>query len=683
MYWSFRRILVNKKVVVVGIISLIIILIISSYLFIKKTKEDIKYIAYVGRYVNNNPLRKGFDELHEVIITDYIEELNENNGTAYELKTFNCKNKDFSYKDLIDNPKIILVIDNSWGEDLLKNRLFIKDANFPVLAINADNNRMDYGKCSVFTGNNDNLPIEVCEFVKRILDKDSVIFISEYNYLLHNHFIKSFEKYNIHLMEQILVDKDKEPDLNTVLKQLESVLTSQKQVIVINTHNEWGNLLVKYLNDEQKDKLIIGHSYVVSLDSYNISESENELILITMPDDALQLDVFQAKEFYIKKFPDYFNKQNAAFFIKRCNNIKILLDHLLNKNIQNIKLNNQKKIESLAENEIATKNEILRFNSSKELIQDLYFCSFKEGNILSYSQQLNWRYDVIPNLILGIEVNSIQDLNLQNNTFYADFFYWVKYDTIFSNLEEQIVFTGIRENESEKVLVSQRIMNNLIYKLYHVSGYFYSDFELKDYPFDKQRIEIKSEIIKPCDELKISFDRNNFSIRDELADKLSIDHWNVKNMYYSVDNFISSNYRGFEKNGKLKKSKYKSVVFSIELERSPIGGILMFVFPILVIGISSISLFFLNESSFKIAGEASLGIILSLITFFISIKASSSESDVLTKLDFLFLTTFLLVFINYLYIIFMTSFERLKIYLKYYKIISMSMYFVLMSLILI
>jgi hypothetical protein len=168
----------------------------------KSANKPVRYIAYVGRYTDKNAEKQPdnrFDRMHEYMLKQYVEELNQKENTVFfELKTFDCKRdpKEAAavYQQIAADTSIVGIIDNTWGVHLAGAQEVIRKNELPLIAINADHNFADFGTQAVFTGNNDYLPAEIISFTTKVLNKKEVIFISEEDYSLHKSFLSDFDK---------------------------------------------------------------------------------------------------------------------------------------------------------------------------------------------------------------------------------------------------------------------------------------------------------------------------------------------------------------------------------------------------------------------------------------------------------------------------------------------------------
>ncbi len=630
--------------------------------------KDVKYIAYIGRYTDiKNTTKQSkqeqnvFDLLHESVLKEYIERID----LPYhelQLKKFDCrkdgKTSDSIYNIIAQDTSIVLVIDNSWGAQFKECNETIKKFNIPVISINADKNNKDYGNKVVFTGSHDHTPLDMVTFLKDILKVDHINFISEYDYPLHDIYIKELANKGISVNKLFSIKgegfKTEDSlklytDINTYFTEH---ATDKNTWTLINTHTHIGNDLINYIDNTQKNLNLIGHAYIVNptrIKKFG-TKSENKLIICSNPTDALTKQMNLDIDEFKGKYPLYFDNPNHALFVERCFDA---IEMVLNKfeyEADTSFLNKNSFIEyfkSLSGKTIVEMDELYIYDSTLIVLPELYFTEYENGKFHSYPLQLNEQRQVIPNLFFGMEIADIYDIDMNSNSFTSDFYYWVKLDTTNLEAEKYVIFQNMKQNESSKELIFEKIDGSTVYKLYKVSGIFYVNYNLDSYPFDKQEIYIRAEILNPSDKIKISFDQKSFANDSKKIESFKITEWDKNKFYVTVDNEISQGMHGDPDIDDEKLSEFKNIYFRLEVSRKVLKPMLEIILPLILIGFISCTLLFLKDISFENLGEVSIGVFMSIVAFSISFSASTPSSDSLTRADILFWITFIIVLVNF------------------------------------
>ncbi|HVD97824.1 MAG TPA: hypothetical protein VNB90_06435 [Cytophagaceae bacterium] len=639
-----------------------------------KTEKPVRYIAYVGRYTDKNAEKQPdnrFDRMHEYMLRQYVADLNtQNHPVNFEIKTFDCqrdpKQAAEVYKQIGADSSIVSVVDNTWGAHLAGAQEIIRLNRIPVIAINADHNFADFGKQAVFTGNNDYLPAEINSFITKVLQKKEVLFVSEEDYSLHKSFLSDFEKNGVNVKKMFTIKNsasDKQLAFDSLAALFDEAIKAdpslKKYWVVVNLHNEYGQRLLNHIDAKHTDLHLIGHAYITqTVGTFKFGErNSNELILINNPTDAVSRKIALDMEQFRKNDPELFLKSVSPMFPKRCNDAIAIIGNFFSLHKDSIPNRNSfiEYFSGLRGTSQRTPEDLYFFNEKNELIPDLYYVQYKDGKLYSFREQLNKRGEVIPNMIAGMEILDIYNLDVATNTFQADFNYWIKVDSINADAERFIIFPNMKESGSAKSLVREETINGMIYKLYKVSGLFHQDYDLKEYPFDEQEISISMEVMNSTEKLKIAFDQSAFQEDSNFLGKFKVRAWNKEKYLLTVDNRISSTMRGDLNSVPGELKKYQVFSFRLFVKRTLAGPFLEIIMPLMLIGLVAIALLFIRDLSFGNIGEVSAGTFLGIITFSIAMASLSPSTDSITRSDILFWVTFAVVLSCFLTIIICNS----------------------------
>jgi hypothetical protein len=637
-----------------------------------QSDKKVKYIAYIGRYTDpkgNKPPEqvKKFDMMHELTLRKYLSET-ELPYTKLELKTFDCRRdpavSDSIYKAIAGDSSIVAIIDNTWGEHLKGASETIRKNQLPVIAINADRNLLDFGN-TIFTGNNDHLPHDLLSFVSKVKKTKEINFITEKDYPVHELFVKSFSEYGINVRNTIEVegkgfDAKDSVVLYDQLNKVFSDVSNQRRLTIINVHSSIGNHLIDYLDTKFSELQLLGHSYIVNAEHIKHfgAKNNNNLIIVSTPTDAISkrmtLDIEKLKA----NSPEYFQNPNHPMFVKRCLDAVELIKNKFEYQPDTTTLSKRDFstfFNSLRNQVISEEDEIYEFDSLLTVLPELYFVEYSAGKLHSYPLQLNLDREVIPNLFFGMEIVDIYNIDVNSNSFTSDFYYWVKLDSANKDAEKFIIFQNMKQNESSRELIFEKLDGRTIYKLYKVSGVFYVNYQLGEYPFDQQEIFIRAEILNPASKLKVSFDQKSFQLDAKAIEKFKINEWDKLKYYVTVENEVARGMHGDPDIDEEKLSEFKNINFRLVVKRKVVSPLLEIVLPLMLIGLVSIALFLVHDVSFENLGEVSIGVFITIVAFSISYSSSTPTTDHLTRADILFWLTFSVVLLNFLIVIIVNS----------------------------
>ena len=641
------------------------------------------------------------------MLREKIKELNEELGnTNLELKSFECnydpeKSKSL-YKEISSNEDIVLVIDGSWGVHFRAAASVIRKNQIPIIAINPNKAGIDFGDSTLFLVTEDGIPSYLAAFAsaiktekaEKVLEFDEAYFVYESNYKLKNNFNTAFLKYNIKICNQFEVDRTKlnDQDPNKVFSELIDAYNANRdkiRLLFICTHYQWGDKIIDFINEDKKlnNFIMLGpESITKKTFSGNFgNNTNNELIFFKLPEDAASKHVHLDIEFLGKNHPELLKKVDKIGTVKRCSDAISVIRTLFNKKTEPEKLTKNlfyDYFKTFKNKTLHGEHDIYTFNNELILKDDRHFVSFKKGKICSYPVQLNDAKEIIPNLTFGLEIQSIYDIDLNSSSFFADFYYWIKFgkadtkekqpDVEDQNIAKSILFQNMRQGESSIKLVKEKIYDDTIYHLYKVSGKFFANYQPEDYPFDLQEINITAQILEPVSKLKISFDNESFKKDRNKMNDFKLNEWNIVKHYVTVDITISEKMRGEPDAVKGELKKYKNISFRFVVKRKFWGPFLQVILPILIIGFLSIALLYVRNPTFEKLGGVHIGIFFSIIAFSIALAELTPNSDTMTKTSLLFLLVLSLVFVDFIALIALnyrkTKEEIKKVNLNWFRI---------------
>lgn len=646
-----------------------------SWLKSDKIDKPVKYIAFVGKFTDYEAAVK-HQSPHNVVIEKilkyYLEEFNNDKFPfRIELKVFdNQKNADTSrkiYEQIAHDEEIMAVVDFTWGAHIKNCADLIKEHGIPVITINPDHNSLDFGGNALFMYNDDEIPFNMAAFIKKAEGLDEVDFIGEKDYPLHQVFLNVLEENDVSVRDTLLFEgaSIRNPkDYGPVIRLIDNVYQQKKSMerkhIVFCLHNTIGDSLVSYIDQTYRNMTIIGPTFITNLTAdgdYGVGNG-NEMVIISRPKDAISKKLTKDLQKLREQHVVVDTLPSIEVFMKRGFDAVQIIKHAVQSNNGKSTIDRdyfRKYINSLAGEKVIGDQDLYVFNEYYASIRELTFGKIENGRMNTHRLQLNERQEVIPNLFFGIEIQDIFDLNVNENSFSADFYYWVKVDTADREVESYISFQNMKQSESERELVIEEIAGDILYRLYRVSGKFFVDYDLRNFPMDHQEIDIIIEILRPIDEVKISFDKESLVADKSVLEKFKVPGWDKLGYFITVNNMMTSSLRGDPKHKSGEMRKFKTFSFSLNVKRRSLSGFLEIILPLTVMSLISIGLLYTKDLSFMTMGEVSVGTFIGIIAFSISLSETTPDTSYLTKADLLFWLSFVVNFIGFMLVIVLNS----------------------------
>ncbi len=683
---SLLRIKKYKKTLIISGFIFILLAILAILYANSLLKTKTYYIAYIGRSRNiacdenikNESINcseinriKNFDRLHEAALKKYLDELNADlyrvrlNLKIFSIEEDPAKSRQI-YEQISEDHSIVVVIDNTWGNEIEKVADIIREKNIPVIAANADKQNNDFAKNAVFIGHGDNVPRSVTDFSIKILESKHLIFVAEENFVSTNIFDTEFKNSGIEISRfGVSSSKVDQREESILFKALDLELEKwrqrgEKPTVILNTHSSWGIRIINYLDTKSEGVTILGGPYISNSNHERFGENNNgnRLIMLTDPSDAVINKVYNDLKDISIDNPKTTGVLNAQLFVKRClDAVSIIRRAFFDESNENLKSTISRSDfinffrNKLVGNEFIGKYDLYAFNENLLLRDDKNFEERLQGEKSSYPKQLNSQEEIIPNVYFGIEVVNISNVDIANRSFHADFFYWLKYDKNY-DIEKYIHFRNEKQQDSSQEIALDETNGSTVYKLYKKSADFSIDVDFRKFPFDTQELKIELALIKPSDYVLISFDYEGFKDSKKKAEEFNVNDWYIEDFYVTVDNFITTSSRGGQSLINKKPRKFKTLTVRTPIHRRIVSPLLTIILPLMMIGFSAVAVLLIKDDSFT---EISSAIFLSIVTYSIGFAQLTPRTNTLTIADSLFYFTFIVVLLVFLKVILFNS----------------------------
>ena len=165
----------------------------------------------------------------------------------------------------------------------------------------------------------------------------------------------------------------------------------------------------------------------------------------------------------------------------------------------------------------------------------------EQGHIVQIGEEFYWLQRVV---YTGIDITQLNRVDIKEGTFSADFYLWMRYGGG-DDLPTDVEFTGFSGAfDPARPLQSGR-EDGLNYRLYRVSGTFKANFDLHDYPFDRQSLLIRlmnrsrplDEVTYVIDTFGLQLDKPGRPPADSSDAYRNLQLWHVTDAHPFVDAF--------------------------------------------------------------------------------------------------------------------------------------------------
>ncbi len=230
---------------------------------------------------------------------------------------------------------------------------------------------------------------------------------------------------------------------------------------------------------------------------------------------------------------------------------------------------------------------------------------------------------------IGVNINTVSGLDVQNSTFTADFFLWLRYTGDVDAAEisfPNAVEAGLSLGDPVRMVDT----GDTSYQLYRVEAAFTGDFNFRDFPFDAQelRIEVQNATLPSTrivyagdiEVLRLTQKERLASGSNSARTINAIDDWEAKSTFYSQKSVGSTAALGDpDLQGGETGLSYAQFVTSTNIERDVSSFLVKNLLPlVLLAAVTYVSLFFSHGGgarvSFGITGILTGAVLLQSVT---------------------------------------------------------------------
>ena len=377
-------------------------------------------------------------------------------------------------------------------------------------------------------------------------------------------------------------------------------------------------------------------------------------------EDSVSEGVRDSLNRFRSRFGQYIDSRNAPLFVYRVQNAVSLIRYAIGEQIEKDREQSKERKASkagaassinretfldyfggVAEKCIETDYDLIEFDENFIQRKEVNFVRYQDGEANTHLEQLNTRGFKIPNIRMGIQITNIFDIDVRKGEFGADFFYWTEAHKDEELTTKSVIFKNLKELSFKDQPV-EIPKGEEVYKLYRLSGRFYMQFNIKDYPLDQQHLRLEAEVINPSELVRLSFDRESLRQAQVASGAVKVDQWNIKDFYVTVDNKLSESLYGRNFSRECSQ-KFKHLTTHIVIKRNFLDSFLTVILPLILIGFIAIANLWVKGQSFQAVGNVAVGIFLGLIAFLIALTDIAPDMSQISRAGVLFWSTFIVV----------------------------------------
>jgi len=178
-----------------------------------------------------------------------------------------------------------------------------------------------------------------------------------------------------------------------------------------------------------------------------------------------------------------------------------------------------------------------------------------------------------PVVYAGIDLNSLDNIDVRASTFAADFFLWFRYeDGVNIDFHEVEFPTAVSGAQLGKE-VWRRTRDGFTTVTYHVKGVYHADYEFSQFPFDRQTLRIPIQVRNSTSyTLILAYGRSASSNGDNGPSPLASKLWRVQNQIFFRDVVAYKSAFGEQASGNRRTGvEYNRINAAITIKRDVLG----------------------------------------------------------------------------------------------------------------
>jgi len=277
-----------------------------------------------------------------------------------------------------------------------------------------------------------------------------------------------------------------------------------------------------------------------------------------------------------------------------------------------------------------------------------------QGHLIPFQDRYFWRQQVV---YTGIDLNKLSRIDQRTSSFTADFYLWFRYRG--DDAAIKIEFPDAVRNSVDPMEpvytaaapLRSRTVDGLQYRLYRVRGEFKNSFDFRDYPFDRQKLQLRFDNPHLSNERLIYVtDTRGLGLPKSAADLQApfkgLQLWQVEGLAYYQDSYRNTSTQGDpEYFGHPWGLEYPGFGVQIAMQRRALVFLSKNLLPLFLLMLICYTTLYLPHSMFvpRIMGPASM--LLSGVVLLLAFNNQLPEVSYTVALEYVFYTYFVLCLI--------------------------------------
>ena len=272
---------------------------------------------------------------------------------------------------------------------------------------------------------------------------------------------------------------------------------------------------------------------------------------------------------------------------------------------------------------------------------------FQKGHIVPAGDRYYWKQRVV---YTGVDINRLNRLDVKEGSFNIDLNVWMRFSgdddeptrVEFPALLDRAVFDPQRPVESTQE-------GGLNYRLFRITGEFKNNYDLHDYPFDKQQLLIRLQnrqqrhelVTYVVDRFGLELSNGNSVVPVDRSPYSALQQWNLTELRYFVDSLSSNSTFGKPSMfGSRVSTEFAGFNLAILLQRNSDIYVIKTMIPLMLLALVVLATLFLPANLFRERINIPVTAILTSAVLLLSVNNQLGDIGYTITIEYIFYAFF-------------------------------------------
>lgn len=251
----------------------------------------------------------------------------------------------------------------------------------------------------------------------------------------------------------------------------------------------------------------------------------------------------------------------------------------------------------------------------------------------------------------GVFLNNLYDLNMDANSFYADFYIWFKWKGDFDPTNVEFVNSiekwSVTNTQFDNDSVPVQMKDGMNYRIFRIEGRFLHSFSLNRFPLDEHALDIQIEN-PDADADSLVYLPDTSTVAASVRPSLHLVGWEQKDCKLEqIFHDYGTNFGNPEENARM----YSNLTYTVTLGRPFSFFLLKMMLPLFVVLLMSLSALTLHPKHIDTRSQLPIGGLLTAVFLQQSYSDALPDTGYMVLMDKIYLLVYILISMVMLHVV--------------------------------